>query len=192
DQSFAIDDQWTGTCGNTVIPNANGQCTVRFTFLAGQNYTLGLTSIKPPERMPGDPLYVNPALNPNAGGLNVDYVPNDLNTIAGSTELSILYSTTSLNGGTQRAVFGRFDILSPLLLSQPDNTAFAQAGTFLSGDPFLDRVLIAFEDGAFVGMGTDYNDFRVSARVVPTPPLMGGLMVLAALMRRRRQEMVES
>lgn len=173
DLSFGEDDQWTGTCGNT-FSAVLGPCTRSFTFRAGQVYTFGLTSLEPVQRS-GDP------------GFNIDYVPTNLADNPGTvSNTSIVFSTSSLNGGTQRTVFGSSG-------ASPDTTPF-NATDFTSIDPFSGIFQISFEDGGVAGAGggVDFNDFTISARVVPTPPLMGGLMLLGALIRRRQRKMMES
>lgn len=69
---------------------------------------------------------------------------------------------------------------------------------FSSNNPFLNTVNIFFEDAAYrtEPEDLDFNDFQISAsaRPVPVPPMLGGLMVLGALLlyRRHRQQLAES
>lgn len=90
-----------------------------------------------------------------------------------------VYSTDSLNPAPPA-----FDVASQ------------RRASFSSSNPFLNTVIISFEDGAYKSEleDLDFNDFEVSARVVPVPPALGGLTLLGGLLlsRRRRQQFVES
>lgn len=136
-------------------------CTSSFTFRAGVLYTLELFSEAPEE----------PANGPR--------VPS-------------MFSTNALNGGTQRVLFGSFG-------SGPEGVPFPNPGDFSSADPFAGIVALAFEDGAYRSEpeDNDFNDFSIFAsarlappRPIPTPPVLGGLMLVGGLsyFRKRRQE----
>ncbi|MGC9505388.1 PEP-CTERM sorting domain-containing protein [Baaleninema sp.] len=102
-----------------------------------------------------------------------------------------VYSTSSLNGGTQRTLFG-----SHGSISSDDGTTFTNAGDFTSIDPFNDPVALGFDD-AGNGDDMDYQDMTLYAQAqrstasVPEPSLTLGLIGLVAggwQLRRRRQD----
>lgn len=102
-----------------------------------------------------------------------------------STVISTIFSTTSLNDGSQGAVFG-----SSLPLDTSSTNAFSNPASFSSGNPFAGVVKIAFDDGGGAGKNDkDFQDFIVKAEV-PEPMTMGGLALAGAglaFARNRRQ-----
>jgi hypothetical protein len=159
-----------GTCGTTV-----SVCTVEIKFVAGQTYTLGLSNTNPNNNTPGfSPFVFSSTKSNNATNLG----PND-----------------APNYGQQRAVFGSFG-------STTEGTSFPNSGSFASANPFAGPVKIGFEDGGFDGYfdrngnfivttpnDGDFNDFRITAVVVPIPPPVAGLLLFGTLsFLRRRQE----
>lgn len=99
-----------------------------------------------------------------------------------------VYSTSSLNGGTQRTVFG-----SHGSIPSDDETTFDDAGLFTSIDPFGSFVKLGFDDGGN-GDDMDYQDMTLFAQArratasVPEPSVMLGLLaVVAGLPLRRRR-----
>jgi hypothetical protein len=133
-------------------------CTSSYTFRAGVLYALELFSVAPEE----------PANGPR--------VPS-------------MFSTNALNGGTQRVLFGSFG-------SGGEGVPFPSPGAFSSANPFAGLVALAFEDGAYRSEPEDFdfNDFSIfaSARLapaqpIPTPPVLGGLLIVGSLAIRRRQ-----
>jgi hypothetical protein len=155
-----------GTCGTTV-----SVCTVDIKFVAGWTYTLGLSNINPTNNTPGFSPFVfssTQANNPTNLG------PND-----------------TPNYGRQRALFGSFG-------STTEGTSFSNPGSFASADPFAGPVKIGFEDGGFDRNGNfvvttpndgDFNDFRITAVVVPIPPPVAGLLLFGTLAFLRRRQM---
>jgi hypothetical protein len=132
--------------------------------------------------------------NPNGCSIRFTFQANVLYTLGlrnviepGDTSpIRFVYSTIALNSGAEQAAI--FGALGSLETGGP----FLNPDTLTSGNPFPSSVLISFEDGGFFGEQNDfdYNDFRISARVVPTPPVLGGLMLVGGLsyFRKRRQE----
>ncbi|WP_421656598.1 hypothetical protein [Leptothermofonsia sp. ETS-13] len=139
---------------------AVANCSSQFTFRAGVLYTLELFSVALEEPVNGP------------------RVPS-------------MFSTSALNGGTQRVLFGS-------LGSAGEGVPFPDPGNFTSANPFAGIVALAFEDGAYrtEPEDFDFNDFYVfasatlaPARPVPTPSVMGGLMLVGAIayFNHRRQ-----
>ncbi len=101
-----------------------------------------------------------------------------------------MFSTSSLNGGSQQAVF---DSIGGSELVSYSGIAVTKQ----SGNPFVAPVAVSFEDllGGYWGEnGGDYNDFTVSAEAVPEPLTVGGLVLGGAWLacnRRRRSGKVD-
>jgi hypothetical protein len=93
-----------------------------------------------------------------------------------------VYSTDSLNKtGTQQAVFGVENVLWSSLNKEKTNQ-FQQAGSFTSGNPFKDSVMISFDDRGNKN-DKDFQDFTISAtasEAVPEPLSMGGIALAGA------------
>lgn len=146
-----------------------------FNFVAGKTYTLGLSNFNPSNGTPG--------LSP------IVYSTSTFNTAR------YLDPVNSSTGPHQQAVFGSTG--SPV-----EGTPFNPTGN-TSGATTLDAggpVQISFEDGGWDGTldingnpvyvlnngvpaknDRDFNDFRITAiKVIPTPPLLLGLLALGS------------
>ena len=156
------------------------KCTVDFTFDKGITYALVLSNI-----------------NPNDG--TVGFSPRVFSTTSLNTAANLggpsQDPSINPNFGKQRVVFNSLGSSEGIAFSNPGDPAFTAA------NPFAGPVKIAFEDGGFdVGFDqnnnlviktpndNDFNDFRITATVVPVPSLLPGILGLglAALSRQRR------
>jgi hypothetical protein len=165
------------------------KCTVDFTFDKGITYSLSLSNINPNTQ--NDPILKGAALSPGV------FSTTSLNTLANINTLGKQAGpSNNPNVGLQRVVFNSIG-------SSNDGVAFSNPGApgYTSANPFAGPVKIAFEDGGFDGgfdqnnnfviktpNDNDFNDFRITATVVPVPSLLPGLLGLglAALSRQRR------
>ncbi len=100
-----------------------------------------------------------------------------------------VYSTSSLNGGSQQAVFGGSELGSALNLEKTNK--FGAAGSFANGvSSLFDKgkgTTISFDDRGN-GNDADFQDFTVSAEAVPEPITMTGLALgLGGLVAARRR-----
>ncbi|MBD1883904.1 PEP-CTERM sorting domain-containing protein [Microcoleus vaginatus] len=99
-----------------------------------------------------------------------------------------VYSTSSLNSGSQQAVFGGHSQLWSALDKESTST-FQAAGQFTNGLGSL------FNGGTLIGLDdrgnsndSDFQDFTVSAEAVPEPMTMTGLALgLGGLVAARRR-----
>ena len=104
-----------------------------------------------------------------------------------------VYSTSSLNGGRQQAVFGGSGLWDSL--GKETTNTFQAAGSFTNGVSSLGSggTLISFDDRGN-GNDKDFQDFTVSAEAVPEPITMTGLALgfggLVAARRRRASKTV--
>ncbi|EGK89107.1 PEP-CTERM sorting domain-containing protein [Microcoleus vaginatus PCC 9802] len=99
-----------------------------------------------------------------------------------------VYSTSSLNSGSQQAVFGGQSQLWNALDRESTNT-FQAAGQFTNGlgSLFNGGTLIGFDDRGNSN-DSDFQDFTVSAEAVPEPMTMTGLALgLGGLVAARRR-----
>lgn len=99
--------------------------------------------------------------------------------------MTTVYSSSSLNGGGQQAVFdsvGGYEFSPYAFAGSKKNVGLSSA------DPALAPVAISFED-IYGGGDKDFNDFTVEAETVPEPITMAGMALGAggmAIARRRR------
>ncbi|MGA7936335.1 MAG: hypothetical protein WCA35_22465 [Kovacikia sp.] len=153
--------------------------TAIFNFLPGFTYTLGLSNFTPGFTPPLPPTKPIPdALSPYVFSTTLS---NNLNNfrVAGNPSFN---QTESPNAGQPRAIFS-------------------------AADPSAGSVTIFFEDGGFDGSlngsgkwsftqpnDADFNDFIVSAQVVPVPipPPLAGLLVFGTLSFLRRRQATQS
>jgi len=99
-----------------------------------------------------------------------------------------VYSTSSLNSGSQQAVFGQQAQLWSALDKESTNI-FQAAGKFTNGynSLFDGGTLIGFDDRGNSN-DADFQDFTVSAEAVPEPMTMTGLALgLGGLVAARRR-----
>jgi len=99
-----------------------------------------------------------------------------------------VYSTSSLNSGSQQAVFGQQSQLWNALDKETTST-FQAAGQFTNGlgSLFNGGTLIGFDDRGNSN-DSDFQDFTVSAEAVPEPMTMTGLALgLGGLVAARRR-----
>ncbi len=99
-----------------------------------------------------------------------------------------VYSTSSLNSGSQQAVFGGHSQLWSALDKETTST-FQAAGQFTNGlgSLFNGGTLIGFDDRGNRN-DSDFQDFTVSAEAVPEPMTMTGLALgLGGLVAARRR-----
>jgi hypothetical protein len=99
-----------------------------------------------------------------------------------------VYSTSSLNSGSQQAVFGGHSQLWSALDKETTST-FQAAGQFTNGlgSLFNGGTLIGFDDRGNSN-DSDFQDFTVSAEAVPEPMTMTGLALgLGGLVAARRR-----
>ncbi|HSF76043.1 MAG TPA: PEP-CTERM sorting domain-containing protein [Microcoleus sp.] len=99
-----------------------------------------------------------------------------------------VYSTSSLNSGSQQAVFGAQSQLWDALGKETTNV-FQAAGQFTNGTGslFNGGTLISFDDRGN-NNDADFQDFAVSAEAVPEPMTMTGLALgLGGLVAARRR-----
>ena len=99
-----------------------------------------------------------------------------------------VYSTSSLNSGSQQAVFGGQSQLWNALDRESTNT-FQAAGQFTNGlgSLFNGGTLIGFDDRGNSN-DSDFQDLTVSAEAVPEPMTMTGLALgLGGLVAARRR-----
>ena len=99
-----------------------------------------------------------------------------------------VYSTSSLNSGSQQAVFGGQSQLWNALDKETTST-FQAAGEFTNGldSLFNGGTLIGFDDRGNSN-DSDFQDFTVSAEAVPEPMTMTGLALgLGGLVAARRR-----
>ncbi|MEG4404748.1 PEP-CTERM sorting domain-containing protein [Microcoleus sp. MON2_D5] len=99
-----------------------------------------------------------------------------------------VYSTSSLNSGSQQAVFGGHSQLWSALDKETTST-FQAAGEFTNGlgSLFNGGTLIGFDDRGN-SKDSDFQDFTVSAEAVPEPMTMTGLALgLGGLVAARRR-----
>ena len=99
-----------------------------------------------------------------------------------------VYSTSSLNSGSQQAVFGGQSQLWNALDKETTST-FQAAGQFTNGlgSLFNGGTLIGFDDRGNSN-DSDFQDFTVSAEAVPEPMTMTGLALgLGGLVAARRR-----
>ena len=170
-------NEWQGTFGNSVAGGdatydksgnvvSYGLKTQEVTFLAGQLYTLGLTS---------SDNNVNVGTVFSSTTLNLNSDPN------------LLQSTDGQH--TQQALFGPKDVLLKVL-DVKRTTAVSNPGQYSSANPFADSVLVSFDDRGN-NNDRDYQDYIVTAKTVPEPASLAGLGLVAGGMlfssRRRRQ-----
>ncbi len=112
-----------------------------------------------------------------------------LNSNLWGSSQGTVYSTSSLNSGSQQAVFGEALPLWNALGKETTNV-FQAAGEFADGTASLSQggTLISFDDRGNGG-DKDFQDFTVSAEAVPEPITMTGLALgfggLVAARRRR-------
>lgn len=171
-------------CGS---PEAPSPCTVNFTFRANTLYTLGLSNFNPNSARP-----FQPGLSP------IVYSTTSFNTAAYLDPNAGTLNATP--GPYQQAVFGSSGSTGPGY----------NPGLFTSGIAALDAgnaVPISFEDGGWNGSfgsgGTiifapggrndrDFNDFRITAQIIPAPPLLMGLLALGARVFFRQRKSVRT
>lgn len=96
-----------------------------------------------------------------------------------------VYSSSSLNGGTQQFLFGSWGSTAP------DGTAFDPTA-YQSGNPFTGPVRIGIDDRGN-GNDRDYQDFTLTAVAtsIPEPATLGAIGAAIgglALSRRRRRQ----
>ncbi|MEG5063525.1 PEP-CTERM sorting domain-containing protein [Microcoleus sp. B3-A4] len=99
-----------------------------------------------------------------------------------------VYSTSSLNSGSQQAVFGGQEQLWNTLDKETTST-FQAAGQFTNGleSLFNGGTLIGFDDRGNRN-DSDFQDFTVTAEAVPEPMTMTGLALgLGGLVAARRR-----
>jgi hypothetical protein len=118
------------------------------------------------------------------------FVANKVYTLGlvSSSTLKV-FSTSSLNSGSQQAVFGDQSLLTALDKDTTSN--FKAAGQYTNGlgSLFNGGATISFDDRGN-GNDKDFQDFTVTAEAVPEPMTMTGLALgLGGLVaaRRRRQ-----
>ncbi|PSB09695.1 PEP-CTERM sorting domain-containing protein [filamentous cyanobacterium Phorm 46] len=117
-----------------------------------------------------------------------------LSSLYNGARAGTVYSTSSLNGGSQQAVFGG---ASPLwsALGKETTNVFQAAGQYTDGLGSLSKggTLISFDDRGNAN-DKDFQDFTVSAEAVPEPITMTGLALgfggLVAARRRRASKTV--
>lgn len=126
-----------------------------------------------------------------SGSVAFTFLANKVYTLGLSSDNGTVYSTSSLNtgsDGSQQAVFG-----GPALwdaLNRETTNVFQAAGQFTdaTGSLFGGGTTIAFDDRGN-GIDADFQDFTVSAEAVPEPFTMTGLALgfggLVAARRRR-------
>jgi hypothetical protein len=169
-------------CGD---PAAPASCTVNFTFQANTLYTLGLRNVNPVDRTTGlsDIVYSTTSFN------TASYLDPNAGTLSATP------------GPYQQAVFGSSGSTGPGY----------NPGLFTSGVTALNTggaVPISFEDGGWIGGGTrtapdftvpnaqrndrDFNDFRITAREIPAPPLLLGLVALASRVFFRQRKSAQA
>ncbi len=130
----------------------------------------------------------NTVLGP--GKVAFTFVANKVYTL-GLVSSSTLkaFSTSSLNSGSQQAVFGGVSLLTALDKDTTSNFKAAPQFTNGLGALFNGGALISFDDGGN-GKDRDFQDFTVTAEAVPEPMTMTGLALglggLVAARRRRR------
>lgn len=118
-----------------------------------------------------------------------------LSSLYNGARAGTVYSTSSLNGGSQQAVFGGSGLWNSL--NQETTNRFQAAGSFTNGVSSLfnkgQGTLISFDDRGNAN-DKDFQDFTVSAEAVPEPITMTGLALgfggLVAARRRRASKTV--
>ncbi len=123
----------------------------------------------------------------------VTYTLGLLNTYSSSSPVTV-YSTSSLNSnygyGSQVKTNQQTVFSNTLLPIEPDGTQLPNYSTYQSGNPYTSPVTIGF-DNRGNNNDRDFQDFVVSAKVVPEPSALGGLAALGGVfsltfLRRRR------
>ena len=112
-----------------------------------------------------------------------------LSSLHNGNSAGTVYSTSSLNGGSQQAVFGGSGLWNSL--NQETTNRFQAAGSFTNGVSSLfnkgQGTLISFDDRGNRN-DKDFQDFTVSAEAVPEPITMTGLALgLGGLVAARRR-----
>ena len=116
-----------------------------------------------------------------------------LSSVYNGSSAGTVYSTSSLNGGSQQAVFGESGLWNSL--GKETTNTFQAAGQYTNGVSSLGSggTLISFDDRGN-GNDKDFQDFTVSAEAVPEPITMTGLALgfggLVAARRRRASKTV--
>jgi hypothetical protein len=151
-----------------------------FTFLPNFTYTLGLTNYNPSN------------LNSPSPYSPFVFSTNQSNSTQNGLPANIPNTTDpNPNLGQQRVIFG---YNGPL----PNNQAFSNASNFASLSNPTGSFLISFEDGGIdpaSGVFTpdrDFNDFQITAQVIPAPPLLMGLLALGARVFFRQRKSVRT
>ncbi|MBE9119563.1 PEP-CTERM sorting domain-containing protein [Tychonema sp. LEGE 07199] len=108
-----------------------------------------------------------------------------LSSLYNGASAGTVYSTSSLNGGSQQAVFGGQSLLGAL--DKDTTNVFKAAKNYKNGaSSLLNGATIGFDD-AGNGNDKDFQDFTVSA-TVPEPMTMTGLALgLGGLIAARRR-----
>ncbi len=112
-----------------------------------------------------------------------------LSSLHNGNSAGTVYSTSSLNGGSQQAVFGGSQLWNSL--NQETTNRFRAAGSFTNGVSSLfnkgQGTLISFDDRGNRN-DADFQDFTVTAEAVPEPITMTGLALgLGGLVAARRR-----
>jgi hypothetical protein len=125
----------------------------------------------------------------------VTYTLGLLNTYTSSSPVTV-YSTSSLNSnygyGNQVKTNQQAAFSNALMPIEPDGTQLPNYSTYQSGNPYTSPVTIGF-DNRGNNNDRDFQDFVVSAKVVPEPSAIGGLAALGGIFgltffRRRRSQ----
>ncbi|WP_373537661.1 PEP-CTERM sorting domain-containing protein [Microcoleus sp.] len=112
-----------------------------------------------------------------------------LSSLYNGASAGTVYSSSSLNGGNQQAVFGGSSLFGDLNLEATNK--FGAAGSFANGVGSLFNkgfgTTISFDDRGN-GNDADFQDFTVTAEAVPEPMTMTGLALgLGGLIAARRR-----
>jgi hypothetical protein len=124
-----------------------------------------------------------------SGKVAFTFLANKVYTLGLASGGLRVYSTSSLNSGSQQAVFGGQSLFDALNKDTTSN--FKAAGQYTNGQGslFNGGTVISFDDRGN-GKDRDFQDFTVSAEAVPEPMTMTGLALglggLVAARRRRR------